>query len=358
MIFFIVALMALCFYKAKVFPPNTLFPDYLSKTNTSAIRGAFMLLIIATHYAQYVKLDGIYDTGYCMLRSYLGQNIVTIFLFYSGFGIYESIKQKGVDYIKTIPVKRILITWINFVFAILLFMLMNFCLGIRPQNRTCLLAFTGWTSIGNSNWYIFAIISFYIITWLSFTIFHKYHLPALVSITLLIGIYVLILYKVRPDEGWWYNTAFCFAAGLWYSFFKEKIERLFHEKYFLYYIALLLSVLGVLIGKPYTYHLEVYELWTLCFTAMIVLLTMKISIQNPILHWIGEHTFEIYILQRIPMIILKTFQINEYPYLFGVLSLMLIFPLSYTFSKFLKWIDRKILNCFLCHMMPFGKRPG
>lgn len=346
MIFFIVGLIILCFYKAEVFSQNTLCPDYLSKAKTTAIRGVFMLLIIATHYAQYVKLDGIYDTGYRMLRSYLGQNIVTIFLFYSGYGIYESIKKKGMAYVKTMPVKRFLITWINFALAILLFLLMNLCLGIRHKTRTYLLVLTGWTSIGNSNWYIFAVLCFFIITWLCFTIFRKHHLGALISITLFIGVYIILLYSARPDEGWWYNTAFCFPAGLWYSFFKERIETIFDKNHLFYYIALLLAVLGVLIGKPYTYRLEVYELWTLCFTMMIVLLTMKISIYNPILHWIGEHTFEIYILQRIPMIILKHFQINEYHYIFGILSLILIFPLSYIFGKLLKWVDRKILNYF------------
>ena len=56
------------------------------------------------------NLDGSYDTGYQMLRNYMGQSIVSLFLFYSGYGIYEAIKRKGTAYIKAMPVKRMNIT--------------------------------------------------------------------------------------------------------------------------------------------------------------------------------------------------------------------------------------------------------
>ena len=43
----------------------------------------------------------------------LEQLMVTMFLFYSGYGVMESIKRKGDDYIKSFPKKRILTTLIN-----------------------------------------------------------------------------------------------------------------------------------------------------------------------------------------------------------------------------------------------------
>lgn len=347
MIFFLFAVLTLCLYGCDIAPKNRICPPTvcLSRDNTACVRGIFMLLIIAAHYAQYVALDGIYDTGYQMLRNYMGQSIVSLFLFYSGYGIYEAIKRKGTAYIKAMPVKRILITWVNLALAILLFLCMNAALNIRYSLSTILLAFTGWTSIGNSNWYIFAILCFYFFAWLCFSLFRRCHPAALISVTILSGVYVIVLRHFRlPQETWWYDTAFCFCAGLWYSFLKDKIENLFQQNICFYYAALCLSVLGVLIGKPYTYHLWVSELWELCFTATVVLFTMKVTVHNPILHWIGEHTFELYILQRIPMIVLKQMGINQYPYVFGILALLCVFPIAYLFGRFLKYIDGKVLN--------------
>ena len=40
--------------------------------------------------------------------------MVTMFLFYSGYGVFESIKKKKEKYINTIPKRRFLKTLINF----------------------------------------------------------------------------------------------------------------------------------------------------------------------------------------------------------------------------------------------------
>ena len=46
----------------------------------------------------------------------------------------------------------------------------------------------------------------------------------------------------------------------------------------------------------------VYQLWVFCFAAAIVIFTMR---------WVGEHLFELYILQRLPMMILKPYMLTE-----------------------------------------------
>lgn len=43
-----------------------------------------------------------------------------VFLFYSGYGIMESIKNKGEKYISTVPKKRILNVLVNFDIAVLI----------------------------------------------------------------------------------------------------------------------------------------------------------------------------------------------------------------------------------------------
>ena len=93
---------------------------------------------------------------------------IAMFLFYSGYGVMESIKKKGNHYIDAIPRTRVLATLINFDIAVALFAFISL---ISSQDYTFshyLLSFIGWKSVGNSNWYIFVIILCYLIVFISF----------------------------------------------------------------------------------------------------------------------------------------------------------------------------------------------
>ncbi|MDY3811676.1 hypothetical protein [Eubacterium sp.] len=59
------------------------------------INGIFTMLILVSHASMYMDYGGVWiDDAYGEFRSYLGQFVVAPFLFYSGFGIMESIAKK------------------------------------------------------------------------------------------------------------------------------------------------------------------------------------------------------------------------------------------------------------------------
>lgn len=68
--------------------------DYLSKDNSNCIKGIFVLIVFYSHLATY--FEPLYSKDFLMLnfRNFLGQLMVAPFLFYSGYGVYESIKKK------------------------------------------------------------------------------------------------------------------------------------------------------------------------------------------------------------------------------------------------------------------------
>ena len=115
----------------------------------------------------------------------LGQMIVVMFMFYSGYGIGESVKRKGMGYIKSFPKNRVLKTLLHFDVAILIYFILSLILELNYPSGQVALAFIGWTSIGNSNWYIFAVIILYVITWIAFSIFRKNKVAAAAGVTLL-----------------------------------------------------------------------------------------------------------------------------------------------------------------------------
>ena len=114
-----------------------------------------------------------YDLTFYFIHENLGQLIVSSCLFYSGYGVFESIKNKGNEYIKGFPRKRILNTLLNFDVAVLAFAFMDILLNIKFTTTQFLLSLIAWDSIYNSNWYIFCILICYAFTYIVVYIFGK-----------------------------------------------------------------------------------------------------------------------------------------------------------------------------------------
>ena len=106
MLVFIFILIALICSGLSVAKKNEFYSDYCSPKNTNTINAIFSILIFLSHAVTYVKLDGVLDGPYFEFRSFLGQLVVVTYLFFSGFGIMESIKKKGIPYVKAMPVQR------------------------------------------------------------------------------------------------------------------------------------------------------------------------------------------------------------------------------------------------------------
>ncbi len=316
--------------------------DYLSIENTTAIKGIFIMMVFLSHFNSYITLSGAADEIYIKFFRFIGQAMVALFLFYSGYGIMESIKRKGNSYISSIPKKRLLHTLFNFDCAVLLYLILGLILGDKLTLKHILLSLIGWDSLGNSNWYIFVILVLYLLTFIIFKLLAK--APHIVSVVVLgIAVCALILvthyYKLRPIH--WYDTMACYVFGMAYSLYKGKVEAILFKNILIYIVAFLLSLSLFYTLKNRGVLLEIVV--NLIFCALVVLTTMKVTFKNRALLWAGDHLFEIYILQRIPMIILKRVGLadfNVYLY-FGaclVITVLISIAFRYVTAKFYKLI--------------------
>ena len=152
--------------------------NYLDKEQSNSIKGIFILIVFLCHIYPYIDNAGYImssfpDQLFPIINQHIGQLLVVMFLFYSGYGVTESIKQKGQTYIKSYPKRRILSTLLNFDVAVLFFLFVNILLGIKMSGNQIALSFICWESVGNSNWYIFVIILCYFITYISYVISKK-----------------------------------------------------------------------------------------------------------------------------------------------------------------------------------------
>ncbi len=326
---------AVCVYGVKFrFNGNA---DYMSIENTQAIKGVFIMMVFFSHIRGYIVLDtGLFDRIFIKFFLIIGQAMVTLFMFYSGYGVMESIKKKGAPYVSKIPKNRILATLFKFDLAVLLFLILTLALGEKITLKRVLLSLIGWDSFGNSNWYIFVILVLYLLTYIVFTIFKNkpYILPvAVLSAVLCVLVFLTYYFGIRPEH--WYDTALCYAFGMIYSFIKPKAEQIFSKNAIVWGAAIL-----VLLGAFYILkwdHPLLDCVANLLFTSAVVLFTMHVTFKNKILVWCGENLFELYILQRIPMIVLSRLGVSE-------ISAILYTVLSATITVLLAIIFKIISN--------------
>lgn len=188
MLVFVLLLIVVCLYKIEFVNKNnkqSIFQDYLSIEKTTAIKGIFIIIVFIKHINDYLVYNNKLDQYAVLPILMLGQSIVTMFLFYSGYGVMESIKKKGNSYIKAIPKNRILATLYRFDIALILFFIIGLLIGNTFSFKTILLSMIGWDSLGNSNWYIFVILMLYLFTYISFAAFKGNQLLGVIGTTVL-----------------------------------------------------------------------------------------------------------------------------------------------------------------------------
>lgn len=297
LIFYILCILSIINIKIKCL--NTFFHDYMELSSTNAIKGIFVWIIILQHYRGYYKRN--YKYIYHTILNCTLQKMVSLFLFYSGFGIYESIKIKGLNYVRTLP-RKAFILFIKFQIILFIFLLINFFLGIKIKLKQYLYAIIFKSGIGNSYWFSFTIISFYCYSYISFIYIkkNKYIYFGFISIIIISFLHTYFVYNYyHPKSFPSADNILCFIVGLFYSLLKKHIDKII-MKNDIYYFGILSSFI---ILYTYFYNYKIKFLWTVSiihalFSLIIVFISMKIKFNNEFLNLLNSHSYSIYLLQR------------------------------------------------------------
>lgn len=307
---------------------------YLSKESCNAVKGIFILLILASHFANtYGKgYTNILDTSYLRIRMALGQCVVAHFLFYSGYGVMCSVAQKGADYIKNFPKKRILHTLLVYDCSQILFLIFQLWRGKSYGLKRFVLAFLAWDSFGNDNWYIFVILGLYTISWLALKN-GRPNRAAAMKVT--IGILGFMLFLIcAGKERFWYNSMLCYALGTWYFVYQSKIEAFLKKDTNYFFVTALVILFYVVAHNFWNLNLVMYVLTVLLFAIGIVFATMKFQIKNRFLIYCGNHLQGLFLLHRLPMMLLGSYSFfRSNLYIFFVTMVALTFLLEAMFDR-------------------------
>lgn len=288
---------------------NGFFQDYLGKEQSNAIKGVFILLVFLGHALLDIKLCGFsfehkIDWLAQGLYREMGQLVVVMFLFYSGYGVMKSLLSKGKAYLASYPRKRLLATLLNFDVAVCCFILLAWIMGHRMDCSRIVLSFIGWDTFGNSNWYIFVILCCYLAFYVVFRIVgNRYRLGA-AALWAVSFAGMITLYFFKPSR--WYNTVLVFPAGVVYALFFNELEKWIQKRYGLVTALLLVAFVFLhFMMRMHPLHGLTCNMKSIVFVLLIVALTMKVRINNRWIQWCGLSLFPIYIYQRLPMISIR-----------------------------------------------------
>ncbi len=342
MIIFIIALFVLSLYKIKPILNKGFYEDYCSVEQTRSINGIFILLILLSHTFARLTPCGIFDEAYIPFRIFIGQFVVVPFLFYSGYGIMESIKKKD-SYIKSFPKQRFLKLFIQFATITVVCIVFNLLIGNEHSITKILLSFIGLASIGNGGWYMFSIFVFYIAVVICFNIFKKNKVLAVCMVTVcLVALTVVEMMLDFPT--YYYNTTIFLAVGMFFSLLKDTFDKIVMKNNIIWFIVFAVSLSGFILGKGLVEKSVIfYPVW--CGVGMLTILciTMKVKIQNKAILWCGKNIFYLFALQGMPQIFFTKYLSNNYLiYSLVIVTTIILSTLAnYLFNKFEKNIKKE-----------------
>ena len=323
---------------------KVLLQSYCSIDQTQTIKGIFVITVFFSHFCSYVVLNKWFDIAMQKYCSCFGQLMVAPFLFYSGYGIFESVKHKGASYIPTFPQKRILKTLLHFDFAIILFLILDMFIGRHVSISQFLSSLIGWVSIGNSNWFIFAILCAYVFAFAGLSIFKGNIKHSAIFITAMTFAYIAIISMLK-ERSYWINTILAFPLGAFLSTYKDKVEIWVSKKSFTLWGAFLSIIILILAKiKIFPQPFINSQIALLSFCTAIIFISFHIRLNSKILNWFGANVFGIYILQRLPMNLGYFFHWNSNKYLYFVFCLASTLLLAVVFRKATNYFDSKFLT--------------
>ena len=176
-----------------------------------------------------------------------------MFLFYSGFGILESIKGKGLIYNKSlnnVPLLYKIITYKSFssIFEITnysFFIFLSYYFHLREQSiiKLYFLSVIFKSSLGNSNLFAFTIVILYCYSFLSFRFIKTQYFIGIIIMPIVSILHIILVYKFYyPNIVFAVDTVLCFILVLFYSYLKIYFDKIIMENFLNYFLSISITI--------------------------------------------------------------------------------------------------------------------
>lgn len=318
MILFLCIVALLIFYKIDI--GKNVENSFTEKKQANIIRGICCIIVVLVHipleHGNFIQ-DAIGSFGYIA---------VTVFFLLSAFGLKYSLENKK-DYLKHFLKNRLLVIYIPFILANLLYQI------ITIRNGFDILSIIGIKNIT----FVGELILFYLIFYIVYKNIKNIKIADIVMISLVV-IFSIVSYLFKFG---WYVECLGFAYGIIIFNIQDKINNMLNKHYFINLLIFtgLSIILGIVYIKIKNVELINYIIKIILGISLISLISVlfkKIRVYNKFLDILGNISYEIFLLHTIIIYILRNLNIISGLYIITVLIITII--CAYIMNK----IDNKI----------------
>lgn len=296
--------------------------EFMSKEYTTSLRGVCALAIMLCH---------IRITNFAPLNvfNYLGNPIVGIFFFLSGYGMLTRIKKCGIDnYMNGFILKRCVPLFVEYIFVWIFYFV---CMFLVSGNFNFLKEI-----ITPHSWFIIMIEVLYIVFYIGYKLF-KDNLKGLIIFVTIFELALIIALSAFGVDECWYLSLLCFSGGMIYSVVNLNKKRTLPLIFGFGALAVVATGAEyVLSDKP-----KIIVLWALIYNVSVLALAIValsvgryVRFKNPVFELCGKMSLEIYLFHGVFQYVFKEIKpIYNNSLLYGAMIILCTLLMSYGVMK-------------------------
>lgn len=312
--------------------------DYLSRDKAMRIRGVMAMGIVLHHMSEITMAGRVFP-----LLQHMGYLLVSLFFFFSGYGLMASYRQKGTKYLQQFWKNKILYIFLIYLWISVAYAIVKFLMGIEMTPRIFAISFINGSPVANYSWYIIVQLLLYIVFWGAFSI-KRVSNKIKILIVLMLEVIMAVIFHQLSYSVIWYMSNFAFVVGIWWAEEKEQIDLFVDKHWFLSEVVALgsfalFSGLPLIANKFWGMDEEVRLVCRIIsstvFVLFVIILMKKFTFKEGVWDFLGEISMEIYLVHGLIIILLKKITSNN------IIWTILTIILSIALACVVNWIN----NC-------------
>lgn len=327
-------LIALPKVKISVKNANGLTADF--STN---VKGFLCILIFYNHMASWFENQGVIF----QLFSHMGSFVVGVFFFLSAFGLTKAYPgEVSFSFLIKRLIKILVPYWICEIIYIVVSVVCNIALQVDVTRKNIFLSAIQMRTIVENSWYVGAILLLYVVFYICKKVLPKIDLTLKITLLMIIASFVF--------KNYW-MTFFAFPLGIFIGEREQSILKLGKGKRFTFFIisfvlcalAIGLKFYGNSIDNEM--YMNVSDMLTsVLFASAVFFMLTFVKIGNRILKFLGNISYEIYLLHGLALRVAYKYVGLKYSVLFYIVALAVTVLLSYLTNRVSSVIIKPLLK--------------
>lgn len=238
----------------------------------------------------------------------LGACCVSIFFFFSGYGLMTSQRQKGDAYLKGFFRRRILKVLMPLFTAYAITLPVYALLRGPIDWMTVFKTLTWGGPYLRYSWFVTEILVLYAVFYIVMKT--KCGIECKRNVLTLLVLVIMALFMITRQPVWYIISLPGFIMGIWFQAYEDKLSGILSKDFILltsvviWFFTWQWQLIGHDMLTAYRWEYLSYYIYNIAFVAMVVGLVCKLKITPPDLH-IMRSSYEVYLMQNCAFIIIS-----------------------------------------------------